>query len=180
MVIRSLDILISGMALVVLWPLLVILWIVGRCSFESPLFTQQRIGLNENLFTIYKFRTLDPGVSMKPTHELEEGDFTPLGRVLRAAKLDELPQLWNVLRGDMSLVGPRPCLPVQTELRIFRRRYGIFSMRPGITGLAQINGVDMAELMRIIPLEVVMKRRFSLSMYSYCLIFTLIDIKRCR
>jgi O-antigen biosynthesis protein WbqP len=78
------------------------------------------------------------------THEASAALVTPWGRFLRRTKLDELPQLWNVLKGEMSLVGPRPCLPTQTELIIERARRGVFAARPGITGLAQLQGIDMS------------------------------------
>ena len=79
------------------------------------------------------------------THLLDESQVTPVGTILRRTKLDELPQLWNVLKGDMSLVGPRPCLPTQKELIKARDNLRVFAVRPGITGLAQINGIDMSQ-----------------------------------
>jgi O-antigen biosynthesis protein WbqP len=79
-----------------------------------------------------------------PTHEVAKSAVTPFGRFLRRFKLDELPQLWNVARGEMSLVGPRPCLPTQEELARLRRDLGVFEIRPGVTGLAQIRGIDMS------------------------------------
>ena len=78
------------------------------------------------------------------THKIENNTVTPMGRFLRRSKLDELPQLWNVLRGQMSLVGPRPGLPNQLDLIKAREKYGVYSVRPGITGLAQVNGIDMS------------------------------------
>ena len=84
------------------------------------------------------------GTKSLPTHEVGKGAVTKAGRVLRRLKLDELPQLWNVIRGEMSLVGPRPCLPTQTELIERRRALGVYKHRPGMTGLAQIKGIDMS------------------------------------
>src|SRR5690606_22873502 len=80
-----------------------------------------------------------------PTHEVGEKAVTPVGRTLRRLKLDELPQLWNVIGGEMSLVGPRPCLPTQRELIERRRALGVYALRPGITGLAQVEGIEMSE-----------------------------------
>jgi len=88
-----------------------------------------------------------------PTHEVQASAVTPLGEHLRRFKIDELPQLWNVLIGDMSLVGPRPCLPSQTELVDARRRLGVFEVRPGITGLAQVNGIDMSDANRLAEID---------------------------
>jgi O-antigen biosynthesis protein WbqP len=85
------------------------------------------------------------GTESVPTHEVSASRITPVGRFLRRAKLDELPQLWNVLKGEMSLVGPRPCLPTQVALVEARRRRGVAGLRPGITGLAQVRGIDMAD-----------------------------------
>jgi lipopolysaccharide/colanic/teichoic acid biosynthesis glycosyltransferase len=87
------------------------------------------------------------------THEIQTSSITFIGRWLRRSKLDELPQLWNVLRGDMSLVGPRPCLPNQTELIEKRELNGVFRVRPGITGLAQVAGVDMSDPERLSRLD---------------------------
>jgi O-antigen biosynthesis protein WbqP len=93
------------------------------------------------------------GTADLPTHEVASVSVTPLGRYLRQFKIDELPQLWNVLTGDMSLVGPRPCLPSQHELIEARRRLGVFEISPGITGLAQVNGVDMSDPNRLAQMD---------------------------
>lgn len=121
--------------------------ICGLIRLESAgkaLFRQERVGRYEEPFTIVKFRTMHRGTGNRPTHDVGQSDVTRVGALLRRTKLDELPQLWNVLRGDMSLVGPRPCLPTQTELIERRREAGVFEMRPGITGPAQIAGIDMS------------------------------------
>jgi O-antigen biosynthesis protein WbqP len=109
-----------------------------------PLFRQTRVGLQGKPFTLIKFRTMKPDTASVPTHLADPANVTPLGRFLRRVKLDELPQLWNVLRGDMSLVGPRPCLFNQAALISARKRLGVFKARPGITGLAQISNIDMS------------------------------------
>lgn len=111
---------------------------------ESPVFAQQRVGRGEQTFTLYKLRTMQSSTSNLPSHEVATNAVTPIGRVLRRLKIDELPQLWNVLRGEMSLVGPRPCLPNQQELIEERRSRGVFEIVPGITGPAQLAGVDMS------------------------------------
>ena len=119
-------------------------WI--RLTSPGPaLFAQQRIGRHEKPFRCLKLRTMHQGTKSLPTHEVGKGAVTKAGRVLRRLKLDELPQLWNVIKGEMSLVGPRPCLPTQTELIERRRALGVYALRPGITGLAQIKGIDMSD-----------------------------------
>ena len=137
---RVLDIVVSGGGLIVLAPLMGVIAAVIRCALRaSPVFAQPRAGMNERTFTLYKFRTMtearDPAGRLLP----DEQRLTTLGRRLRGTSLDELPQLWNVLKGDMSLVGPRPLmakyLPRYTDRQ--RRRHEV---RPGITGWAQIHG----------------------------------------
>jgi len=132
-------------ALVLLSP--VFLWIALKVRRSSPgkaLFVQLRVGRREKVFRCYKFRTMFTQAPNAGSHELPASWITPLGATLRRYKLDELPQLWNVLRGDMSLVGPRPCLPSQAEVIAARRAQGVFAIRPGITGIAQLAGIDMS------------------------------------
>lgn len=115
---------------------------------DSPgpvLFRQRRVGRHEVVFTLVKFRTMQTNVGDRATHEAQASHVTRVGRWLRASKIDELPQLWNVLLGTMTLVGPRPCLPSQVALIDYRRAQGVFAHRPGITGAAQVLGVDMSD-----------------------------------
>lgn len=114
---------------------------------ESPgraIFVQDRLGRHKKVFRCYKLRTMRTGTPDLASHLVGAVQITRTGRLLRAVKLDELPQLWNVLKGDMSLVGPRPGLPVQHDLTRAREALGVFEALPGITGLAQIQGVDMS------------------------------------
>ncbi|WP_082597293.1 sugar transferase [Rhizobium sp. Root708] len=142
---RVLDFSASLFGLIVLSPvLLVIAYLVRRSSPGGALFLQERVGYNEKPFTCIKFRTMAAGTPNVGSHDAAEAWITPIGRTLRAYKLDELPQLINVLRGDMSLVGPRPCLPTQSGVIAARRAKNVFSIRPGITGLAQLSGIDMS------------------------------------
>ena len=128
------------------WWALAAIWLAIRIDSDGPgLFAQPRIGRGGRVFTCYKFRTMRPGTEQVGTHEVSAQAITAVGAFLRRTKLDELPQVWNVLSGDMSLVGPRPCLPSQMRLIEERRRRGVLGVRPGITGLAQINGIDMAD-----------------------------------
>jgi O-antigen biosynthesis protein WbqP len=141
---RTFDILFAALGLIFLSPVLSALWLIGWLDNRSPLFRQQRVGRHQQPFVLVKFRTMRPDTASVATHLADASAVTPFGRFLRKTKLDELPQLWNVLRGDMSLVGPRPCLFNQEELIAERAARGVFNARPGITGLAQIQGIDMS------------------------------------
>jgi lipopolysaccharide/colanic/teichoic acid biosynthesis glycosyltransferase len=113
-------------------------------SAGPALFAQPRVGLHGQQFTCYKLRTMYLDTPQAGSHEVARHAVTRVGSMLRRMKVDELPQLWNVLRGDMSFVGPRPSLPTQHELIACRERRGVLDMKPGITGLAQVRGVDMS------------------------------------
>jgi len=143
-IIRAVDFIFAMGGLLLLLPLLLVLLILGWLENRSPLFFQVRLGRDMRPFVLVKFRTMRPDVASVPTHLADPSAITPFGRFLRRSKLDELPQLWNVLVGDMSLVGPRPGLPSQAELTEARRARGVFDVRPGITGLAQLSGIDMS------------------------------------
>jgi O-antigen biosynthesis protein WbqP len=142
---RMFDLLVSIAGLILLAPvMLIIAWLVSRSSPGGALFVQDRVGRSERLFRCYKFRTMAQGAPVAGSHEVSGSWITPIGRRLRSLKLDELPQLFNVLRGDMSLVGPRPCLPNQAEVIAARRARNVFDIRPGITGIAQLASIDMS------------------------------------
>lgn len=142
--IRFLDVIFASAGLLVSLPVFAALCVVGYLDTGAPLFRQVRVGRREKPFVLVKFRTMAIGTASVATHLAEASAVTPLGHFLRRTKLDELPQLWNVLKGDMSLVGPRPCLPEQEELIRCRKELDVFLWRPGVTGLAQISGVDMS------------------------------------
>jgi lipopolysaccharide/colanic/teichoic acid biosynthesis glycosyltransferase len=115
----------------------------------NPLFRQTRIGRNGMPFRIWKLRTMAAHTKDGASHEIGVSTVTRSGRWVRRWKIDELPQLWNVLRGEMSFVGPRPCLPSQTVLIQARRALGVLTLRPGITGVAQVRGLDMSDPERL-------------------------------
>lgn len=141
---RLLDITLSALGLLVTLPIMTCIFLLGLIDTGKPIFRQTRVGLNQRNFTLIKFRTMRIETISTPSHLARKNDITTLGRILRRTKLDELPQLWNVLKGEMSLIGPRPCLPQQTDLINERLSRDIFRVRPGITGLAQVSGIDMS------------------------------------
>ena len=141
---RLLDVVLSITGLLLGAPVLLAIYVGGLFDTGSPLFRQERVGRDQKPFTLVKFRTMRPDTASVASHLADASAITRLGAFLRRTKLDELPQLWNVLKGEMSLVGPRPCLFNQTELIAERHNRGVFEARPGITGLAQVNNIDMS------------------------------------
>lgn len=134
----------------VFWWLLLIVWILIPLDSPGPgTFAQTRIGKGGNKFTIYKFRTMKRGTKEVGTHDMTADSVTRMGAFLRKTKLDELSQVFNIILGDLSLIGPRPCLPVQTQLIEERAKRGVFAVRPGISGLAQINNIDMSDPVKL-------------------------------
>ncbi len=141
---RIFDILFSSFGLVILSPFLIVLMILAYFDTGSPIFRQERVGKDKQPFRLMKFRSMHVNAPSVATHLASASSITPFGSLLRKSKLDELPQLWNVFVGDMSLVGPRPNLFNQEELIHERNSRGVYSVSPGITGLAQINKIDMS------------------------------------
>lgn len=142
--IRLIDVIFSFTGLLIGLPVLLLLAIIGVFDTGSPIFRQQRVGLNKKPFVLVKFRTMRKDTASVASHLASSSSITRFGSFLRKSKLDELPQLWNVLKGEMSLVGPRPCLFNQEELIAEREARGVLKARPGITGLAQVNDIDMS------------------------------------
>lgn len=147
---RCLDVILSLIALIVLSPLFLLIALAIR--LDSPggvIFSQKRVGMHKKLFSIYKFRTMRSDTPHDvPTNDLAGSTsyITPVGRFLRMTSLDELPQLWNILVGDMAVIGPRPALWNQYDLLAERDKYGANDVRPGLTGWAQIHGRDELEI----------------------------------
>ena len=172
--IRFLDVMLSLAGLVLAAPVMGLLTLVCAAETGSPIFAQTRLGKDRRPFTLYKFRTMRVGTASVATHLADRNAVTRSGRLLRATKLDELPQLFNVLRGDMSLVGPRPGLANQTALTAARQTRGAFAVRPGITGLAQIRGVDMSTPELLADLDAAMIASLGLRLYLRLLVQTLL------
>lgn len=141
---RFFDFIFSLLGIVTLWPIALLLYIIGLFDTGSPLFFQERVGRGKQPFTLVKFRTMRRDTQSVATHLASRSAITRYGAFLRKTKLDELPQLINVLLGDMSLVGARPGLFNQIDLIEEREKRGIYNFRPGITGLAQIGEIDMS------------------------------------
>lgn len=142
--IRTIDCLIAFLGLIVTFPILLIVTIVGYFDTGSPIFMQSRVGKNKKSFTLIKFRTMNVETKSVASHLASRASITKLGAFLRKTKIDELPQLINVVKGEMSLVGPRPNLFNQAELMMERDALGVYDVLPGVTGLAQVNNIDMA------------------------------------
>ncbi len=151
---RAIDFVLAATGILLTAPLMLVLMFAIFLDSGSPtLFQQDRVGKNRKVFTCFKLRTMPQSTANVASHQLPDVEMTKLGRFLRRFKLDELPQLVNVLLGQMSLVGPRPCLPTQSQLIELRSAKHIFDLRPGITGLAQINDVDMSDPVRLVSFE---------------------------
>ena len=172
LLLRTLDIGLALTGIVFSMPIMLLIYIIGLLDNGSPLFFQQRVGKDQKLFTLIKFRTMDIHTHSVGTHLVDSNSITRLGHFLRKTKFDELPQLFNVLVGQMSLVGPRPCLPNQTELISERSQRGVFEVRPGITGLAQINDIDMSTPRKLARYDKLMVNRMYPKLYIKLIITT--------
>ena len=170
--IRLLDFTFSLLGLLIGSPVFLIIYVIGLFDTGSPIFIQERVGKNRKPFTLIKFRTMSVDTASVASHLASTASITKLGGFLRKTKLDELPQLINVLKGDMSLVGPRPCLYNQEELIEERASRGVFDVLPGITGLAQVSEVDMSTPKLLSEWDQRMIERFSLADYFKYILMT--------
>lgn len=178
---RVFDFIISLFALIILSPLFLLVALIILIGDGTPvLFRQKRVGKNNELFTIYKFRTMKRGTENVASGKLENANakITKFGRILRATSIDELPQLFNILNGTMSLVGPRPLIPEETEIRKLREKYNVYSIRPGITGWAQVNGRDNISLEQKALLDKEYVEKQSLGFDIKILIMTVLKVLR--
>ena len=174
LIIRTLDITLSLIGISIGLPIMISIYLISLYLNGYPLFFQQRVGKNQKLFTLVKFRTMASNTSSVGTHLVDKNSITKLGHFLRKTKLDEIPQLFNVLLGKMSLVGPRPCLANQKELVEEREKRGVFRVRPGITGLAQINEIDMSTPRKLARYDRLMIERINLRLYVSLIISTVL------
>jgi lipopolysaccharide/colanic/teichoic acid biosynthesis glycosyltransferase len=174
--IRFFDLVFSFLGLAFFSPLMVALLIFGTYNFKYPIFIQTRIGLKQKLFNLFKFRSMQLNTQSKATHLIDKDSISKYGFLIRKYKLDELPQLLNVLIGNMSLVGPRPCLFNQKKLVSERKKRGVFKVRPGITGLAQISGINMKTPTLLAKTDQKMIKDMSLYNYFYYIFKTIFKI----
>jgi lipopolysaccharide/colanic/teichoic acid biosynthesis glycosyltransferase len=169
---RFLDILFSLLGLIIFLPLFFLIFVIGYFDTGSPLFIQKRVGLNLKSFSLIKFRTMKINTLSRGTHLIDPSHVTWFGHFLRKYKIDELPQLVNVLMGNMSRVGPRPCLFNQKKLINERKKRGVFNVKPGITGLAQVSGITMKTPIQLSNTDLTMIKQMNLYYYFYYILKT--------
>lgn len=174
--IRCFDFFFSLIGLIFLSPLLVAIFFISLFHNTSPLFIQKRVGYNLKSFLLFKFRTMPINTRSAGTHLIKNVKLSSFGTFLRRTKIDEIPQLINVLNGDMSLVGPRPCLFNQKKLISERKKRGIYKVKPGITGLSQISGINMKTPTLLAKTDYKMIREMSLLNYFYYILRTIFNI----
>jgi len=172
MLVRLFDVCFSLLGLIVGFPVLIIIYLVGLFDTGSPVFRQERVGRNKKPFILVKFRTMSVDTASVASHLASSASITSVGAFLRKTKLDELPQLWNVLKGEMSLVGPRPGLFNQENLTAAREAKGVFSVRPGITGEAQVNEIDMSTPVLLAEIDAKMISELSITNYFKFIMMT--------
>lgn len=153
-IMRFIDLLFAITVLGLFWWLLPLIWIVVKISSPGPgIFSQTRVGQFGQLFVCYKFRSMKVGTDQRGTHEINSSAVTGIGKILRKTKIDELPQIINIFLNQLSLVGPRPCLPNQKHLIAERDKLNVTAVKCGITGWAQINGIDMSQPQRLAQVD---------------------------
>lgn len=172
--IRYFDFVFSFFGLLILSPFICILWVIGFFDTGAPIFAQERVGKNKQPFKLFKFRSMHVNTKSVATHLASQASVTKWGSFLRKSKLDELPQLFNVLFGDMSLVGPRPNLFNQEELIKERDSRGVYNVVPGITGEAQINKIDMSTPKLLAETDAVMTQNLTFKKYIYYIVVTVL------
>ncbi len=174
--IRIFDVFFSLIGLLFLSPIILILFSIYIFQGDNAIFKQSRLGQNQKIFFIYKFRTMRIDTKSVGTHLVDNKSITKFGHYLRLTKLDEIPQLLNVLKGDMSFVGPRPCLLNQKKLINERKKRGIYKVKPGITGLAQISGINMKTPTLLSKTDLKMINKMNLINYFYYILRTFLTI----
>jgi lipopolysaccharide/colanic/teichoic acid biosynthesis glycosyltransferase len=172
--IRIFDFLFSLLGLLFLFPVFILLIIIGFLDTKAPVFAQERVGKYKKPFKLYKFRSMHVNTKSVATHLANSSSVTKYGAFLRKSKLDELPQLFNVLLGDMSLVGPRPNLFNQEELIEERAKRDVYNVVPGITGEAQINKIDMSTPKLLAETDAVMTQNLTFKKYIYYIVVTVL------
>lgn len=177
-ILRLLDLGFSLIGIVLLSPILMITFVVLLSESNSPIFRQRRVGLKKQVFIIYKFRTMAVDTQDLPSHEVSAQNITAVGKFLRKYKIDELPQLFNVVKGEMSLVGPRPCLDSQIELIRERDRLGVFDVLPGISGRSQVGNIDMSLAKHLAESDANMISKYSIKIYFVIIFNTIFKVAK--
>lgn len=178
---RFWDILFGLILLVILSPFFIIISLAIKAGSKGPaLFSQRRIGRNNTEFVLYKFRSMRTDTPNVATHLMKDPEnyITPIGNFLRKSSLDELPQLFNILNGDMTFIGPRPALYNQHDLKKLRTRRGVHTLRPGITGWAQVNGRDSLAISEKVELDAYYLKHHNLALDMKILAYTFIKVLR--
>jgi O-antigen biosynthesis protein WbqP len=178
---RSFDIFLTTLLCLVISPLLLLVWLMVRVtSFGSGLYWSDRVGRNNKIFKMPKFRSMQIGTPAVATHLLPDPKsfLTPIGSFLRKSSLDELPQLWSILVGDMSFVGPRPALYNQADLIALRAAHGVDVLTPGLTGWAQVNGRDELPIQQKVAFDVQYLQRQSIWFDMYIIWLTFVKVIR--
>ena len=170
--VRLFDVVFSFLGLLFGFPILLVVTIIGLFDTGSPIFIQERVGRNKKPFKLIKFRTMSVETKSVASHLASNASITKLGAFLRKTKIDELPQLINVLKGEMSLVGPRPNLYNQVELIEARGNLGVYEVLPGITGLAQVQNIDMSTPVLLAETDKQMIQSMSVRNYFTYIIMT--------
>ena len=170
--IRALDFLLAVFMFFSLSPVFLITYFLCYFDTGSAIFSQLRVGLNKKPFTLYKFRSMYLESPELPTHFSSVNSVTKIGSFLRRTKIDELPQLINIINGDMSFVGPRPCLLTQKKLIMARDAYNIYSFKPGLTGFAQLRGIDMSQPLLLAKIDKITIESLNLSTYFKLIFLT--------
>ncbi|RPA46612.1 sugar transferase [Shewanella vesiculosa] len=170
--IRLIDFLAAFLGLLLLWPVLFIVTFIGFFDTGSPIFVQTRVGKHKKAFSLIKFRTMSVETKSVASHLASNSSITKLGSFLRKTKIDELPQLINVLKGEMSLVGPRPNLFNQEELIKERDALGVYNVLPGVTGLAQVQNIDMSTPKHLAETDKKMIDTFTIQKYFKYILMT--------
>ncbi len=174
--IRLFDFFFSFIGILLMLPLLLFIFVINSFNNGPAIFTQKRVGIGKKLFLLNKFRTMPLNTRSVATHLIKNIRLSPFHVFLRKSKLDEIPQLWNVLLGDMSLVGPRPCLLNQKKLIHERNKRGVFKVKPGITGLAQISRINMKTPILLAKTDQKMIKEMNLFNYFYYIFRTILQI----
>jgi O-antigen biosynthesis protein WbqP len=171
---RVLDVFLSMAGIIIFFPLLVFVLIIIEILYGKSIFIQQRVGFKQKSFRIFKIRTMKSSTKDQSSHFIKPNDLMPYGKILRVTKLDELPQLVNILFGQMSFVGPRPCLPRQKSVIKEREKRGVFNARPGLTGFSQIRKVDMSHPRKLARLDKLLIKKLNLTIYLGLIVATIL------